>query len=319
MAMRRFFRAQRDEDFGQIHYLTAKCTHLARDKAVLDREVLLSKEREKKLQGEFQAVAAQLFNLEKTNVDLRRTQDRLLSTIHQQQELVELLQQRVIILAGESERDAQLLRQMCSELLCLQSSEIWLEGLVEELQAEAQMQRSREANSLRAKLHTEAHCGDAVKEDLHVELQIKTAELEKLRDANKMLTEELMDLRFVHEEQVRALRGENDSGSRKLQETLQQFERLCQQQRYWMVCVKSFKNSFLEEREGLLQKVRTLESSAKQFKTSCDHVSQQTQHCPLQYDSCCNRLADAICRHGTLIRRSTMRSAHNRCLHAKEL
>lgn len=30
----------------------------------------------------------------------------------------------------------------------------------------------------------------------------KTAELEQLCDANKMLAEELMDLRFTHEEQV---------------------------------------------------------------------------------------------------------------------
>ena len=32
MSMRRFFRAQRDEDFSQIQYLTAKCTRLAHDK-----------------------------------------------------------------------------------------------------------------------------------------------------------------------------------------------------------------------------------------------------------------------------------------------
>lgn len=32
MSMRRFFRAQRDEDYSQIQYLTAKCTRLAHDK-----------------------------------------------------------------------------------------------------------------------------------------------------------------------------------------------------------------------------------------------------------------------------------------------
>lgn len=32
MSMRRFFRAHRDEDYGQIQYLTAKCTRLAHDK-----------------------------------------------------------------------------------------------------------------------------------------------------------------------------------------------------------------------------------------------------------------------------------------------
>lgn len=66
---------------------------------------------------------------------------------------MELLQQRVILLAGESERDAELLRQVCSELLCLQSSEVRLEGLVEEL-------------------HSRAHGGDAQNEGLQAELQM---------------------------------------------------------------------------------------------------------------------------------------------------
>ncbi|XP_019737223.1 cerebellar degeneration-related protein 2-like isoform X3 [Hippocampus comes] len=265
--MRRFFRGQRDEDYGQIQYLTAKCTRLARDKAVSDREVLLFREKEKKLQNDLQAVAAQLFHLEKSNMELRRTQDQLIGTIHQQQELVELLQQRVIILAGESERDAELLRQVCSELLCLQSSEVRLEGLVEEL-------------------HLRAHGGDEQNEGLQAELQIKTAELEQLRDANKMLAEELMDLRFTHEEQVRALRRENDGGARKLQETLEQFEWLCHQQRSWMARVKSFKDHILKEREGLLQQVHTQENQAKQWKKSRDHVR---RHCPLEDHDCCNR------------------------------
>ncbi|XP_077387826.1 uncharacterized protein LOC144025534 [Festucalex cinctus] len=283
--MRRFFRAQRDEDYGQIQYLTAKCTRLARDKAVSDREVLLSREREKKVQNDFQALVAQLFHLEKSNVELRRTQDQLIGTIHQQQELVELLQQRVMVLAGDSERDAELLRQVCAELLCLQNSEVRLQSLVDELHAEAQLQQPRrDTESPRVELHPEANCSDTLNE----ELQIKTAELEQLRDANKMLAVELMDLRFTHEEQMRALRWENDSCARKLQETLEQFEWLCQQQRYWMACVKSFKDSFLEEREGLVQQVRTLESKAKEWNL-CDHVHQTTQSCPLQGNDCCNR------------------------------
>lgn len=32
ISMRRFFKAQRDEDYSQIQYLTAKCTRLAHDK-----------------------------------------------------------------------------------------------------------------------------------------------------------------------------------------------------------------------------------------------------------------------------------------------
>ncbi|XP_077434167.1 uncharacterized protein LOC144059139 isoform X2 [Vanacampus margaritifer] len=266
--MRRFFRAQKDEDYGQIQYLTAKCTRLARDKAVSDREVLLSREREKKLQNDFQALAAQLFQLEKSNVELRRTQDQLIGTIHQQQELVESRQQRAAVLARDSDGDAELLRQVCTELQCLQNSEVQLQSLVEEL-------------------HAEANCSNAPDEGLQAELQTKTAELEQLRDANKMLATELMDSRFTHEEQVRALRWENDSRARKLQETLEQFEWLCQQQRYWMARVKSFKDSFLEEREGLLQQVHTLESKAKQ-RNPCD-VLQKMQNCPLQGHDCWNR------------------------------
>ncbi|XP_061644305.1 uncharacterized protein LOC133485018 [Phyllopteryx taeniolatus] len=285
--MRRFFHVQRDEDYSQIQYLTAKCTHLARDKAVSDREFLLSREREKKLQNDFQAVAAQLFHLEKSNVELRRTQDQLIGTIQQQQELVEWLQQRVVFLAGETERDAELLRQVCSELLCLQSSEAQLEGLAEELHAKALLQQRREAESLGAELHPEDHRGEALTDGLQADLEIKTAELDQLRDANKKMAAELMDLRFAHEEQVRALRWENDSGARKLQETLEQFEWLCQQQRYWMACVKSFKDCFMGERENLLQQVRTLERKAKQWKKSNDH--RRRSHCLLQDYDCSNR------------------------------
>lgn len=53
--------------------------------AVSDTEVLLFREKEKKLQNDLQAVAAQLFHLEKSNMELRRTQDQLIGTIHQQQ------------------------------------------------------------------------------------------------------------------------------------------------------------------------------------------------------------------------------------------
>nr|XP_057912391.1 myosin-16 isoform X2 [Doryrhamphus excisus] len=259
--MRRFFRAQRDEDYSQIQYLTAKCTRLARDKAMSDREVLVSREREKKLQNDFQTVAAQLFHLEKTNSELRRTQEHLVATIHQQQELVERLQHRALILVEESERDAELLRQVASELLCLQSSEVQLEGLVEELHVEARNGGDAD-DGLRAELHTEAHCRDVLTESLLAELQSKKGELEELRDANKMLVEELKHSRVAYEEQVKALQGQNDSGVKKLQETLEQLEWLCQQQRYWMVHIKRFKDRLITEREDLVQQVRTLERKA---------------------------------------------------------
>lgn len=66
------------------------------------------------------------------------------------QELVDLLQQRVVLLVQESSHDGELLRQVSTELLSLQSSEVRLEGLMEELHAEAQ---SRAAAA--ASLHTE--------------------------------------------------------------------------------------------------------------------------------------------------------------------
>ncbi|XP_077466039.1 uncharacterized protein LOC144082638 [Stigmatopora argus] len=259
--MRRFFRVQRDEDYSQIQYLTAKCMRLTRDKAVSDREFLLSREREKKLQNDLQAVAEQLFHLEKSNVELRRTQDQLIDTIHQQQDLVEWLQQRLVLLAEGSERDAEMLRQVSSEVLCLQSTETQLQDLVAALPLEAQIQQHH-AEGLGMELHTEAHSNHVPTE----KRQIKTAELEQLRYANKMLEKELEDLRLSQEEQVRVLQWENDSGVRKLQETLEQFEWLCQQQRYWMACVKSFKDCFMEEREKLLQQICALEKKAKKWK-----------------------------------------------------
>ncbi|XP_054647433.1 plectin isoform X2 [Dunckerocampus dactyliophorus] len=279
--MRRFFRAQRDEDYSQIQYLTAKCTRLARDKALSDREVLVSREREKKLQNDFQTAAAQLFHLEKTNSELRRTQEHLVATIHRQQELVESLQRRALLLVEESERDAELLRQVASELLCLQSTEVQLQGLVEELHVEAR-RAGKADDGLGAELDAEAHCRDALTESLLAELQRKTVELEELRVANKMLVEELKASRVAHEEQVKALQGQNESGVKKLQETLEQLERLCQQQRYWMAHIRRFKDRLMEEREALLQQVRTLEREAGDRKKSRDRCRQKTQRRPLQ-------------------------------------
>ncbi|XP_077589580.1 uncharacterized protein LOC144207816 isoform X2 [Stigmatopora nigra] len=285
--MRRFFRVQRDEDYSQIQYLTAKCVRLTRDKAVSDREFLLSREREKKLQNDLHAVAEQLFQLEKSNMELRRTQDQLIDTTHQQQDLVEWLQQRLVMLAEGSEHDAEMLRQVSSEVLCLQSTETQLQDLVAALQLEAQMNRHH-AEGLGMELHTEAHGNHIPTDGLNVERQIKTGELEQLRYANKMLEKELEDLRLSQEEQVRVLQRENDSGVRKLQETLEQFEWLCQQQRYWMACVKSFKDCYMEEREKLLQQVCTLEKKAKQWKKLSVCRRQRTLPCSLQDHDCTN-------------------------------
>lgn len=86
------------------------------------------------------------------------------------QDLVDLLQQRLVLLAEESSRDADLLRQVGSELLCLQSSEVKLEGLVEELHAEAQ-HRAVAAEGLQAELRAEAEHEAALTESLHAELR----------------------------------------------------------------------------------------------------------------------------------------------------
>ncbi|XP_041845503.1 zinc finger protein 853 [Melanotaenia boesemani] len=245
--MRRFFRAHRDEDYSQIQYLTAKCTRLTHDKGVLDREFLVSRERERKLQNDLEAVTTRLLQQEQLNIELRMNQDQLISRIHQQQDLVGLLQQRVVLLVEESSRDAELLQQVSSELLCLQSSEVQLQGLVEQLHAEAQ-HRAAVADSLKAELHAEAQQKAVVAESLQAELRSKMLELEELQDTNRSLREELRELRKAHSKEVRELQQENEGSLKKLQETAEQFEWLCQQQRYWMCCVKRFKDCLMEER-----------------------------------------------------------------------
>ncbi|KAG8003853.1 hypothetical protein GBF38_007849 [Nibea albiflora] len=169
MSMRRFFRANREDDYSQIQYLTAKCTRLAHDKALLDREFLLSRDRERRLQNELEGVTARLHHQEQLNMELKMGQDQLVSKLHQQQYLVDLLQQRVVLLVKESSRDEELLRQVGSELLCLQSSEVKLEGLVEELHAEAH-RRAVVAKGLQAELQAEAQHRAVLTESLKTEL-----------------------------------------------------------------------------------------------------------------------------------------------------
>ncbi|CAJ1059168.1 daple-like protein isoform X3 [Xyrichtys novacula] len=298
MNMRRFFRANRNEDYSQIQYLTAKCTRLAHDKAVLDREYLVTKDRERKLQNDLEAASARVFHQEQLNMELRMKQDQLISKIHQQQDHVDLLQQRLVLLAEESSRDVELLRQVGTELLCLQSSEVKLEGLVEELQAEAQ-HRTMVADSLQAELHSEAQCRDVLTENLQAELRSKSVELEDLQDINRSLTDELQDLRSAHQKEVRELQQENERSLGKLQETAEQCEWLCQQQRYWMCCVKRFKDCLMEERKALLRQVSTLEKKAETLKKSPRHEDPtQSNHGSPQDTERCDSLssweADAV-------------------------
>ncbi|XP_041800607.1 rootletin isoform X2 [Chelmon rostratus] len=289
MSMRRFFRAHRDEDYGQIQYLTAKCTRLAHDKVALDRELLLARDRERRLQNDLEAATARLHHQEQLNMELRMKQDQLVGRIHQQEDLVDLLQQRVVLLVEESSRDGELLQQVGSELLCLQSSEVKLEGLVEELHAEAH-RRAVVAESLQAELHAEAQHRLVLTESLHAELHSKTMELEELQDTNNMLTEKLNELHAAHQKEVRKLQQENEGSLGKLQETAEQFEWLCQQQRYWMCCVKRFKDSLMEDREALLRQVSLLEKKAEKLKKSLHDSPTQSVLCPLQDTKCCDSL-----------------------------
>ncbi|XP_078116178.1 uncharacterized protein LOC144524074 isoform X1 [Sander vitreus] len=281
--MRRFFRGHRDEDYSQIQYLTAKCTRLAYDKAVLDREFLMSRDRERKLQNDLEAATARLLHQQQLNMELRMREDQLISRIHQQQDLVNLLQQRVVLLAEASSQDTELLRQVSSEMLCLQSSEVKLEGLVEELHAEAQ-HRAVVAESLQTELHSEARRRAALTESLQTELRSKTVELEELQDTNQTLTETLKELRSTHQKEVRELQQENQGSLRKLQGTAEQFEWLCQQQRYWMCCVKKFKDCLMEERDALLRQVIELKKKVEKH----DDSPTQSVVCPLQDTQGCD-------------------------------
>ncbi|XP_061833259.1 uncharacterized protein [Nerophis lumbriciformis] len=214
---------------------------------------------------------------------LKRTRDHLLGNMRQQQELVDNLRRRVFLLVEESERDEEVTRQVTSELLCLQSSEVQLQGLLEELHAEAQHTDKAEEGPA-AEPHAEALCADARTQSLLAELQSKTAELEDLQHTKKMLMEELRDSAVAHEEQVAALRRQNEGSVKKLQDTVEQFEWLCQQQRYWADYIKRFKDCLVEERESLLHRVNTLEREAETWKKSRDGSLHTAPHCPLQDD-----------------------------------
>uniref|UniRef100_UPI0037E7816D coiled-coil domain-containing protein 157-like n=1 Tax=Semicossyphus pulcher TaxID=241346 RepID=UPI0037E7816D len=203
-------------------------------------------------------------------------------------DLVDLLQQRAVLLAEESSRDAELLRQVSSELLCLQSSEVKLEGLVEELHSEAQ-HRAMVAESLQTELHVDAQRRAALTEGMRAELRSKTMELEDLQDTNQTLRAELKHLHIAHQKEVRELQQENERSLGKLQETAEQCEWLCQQQRYWMCCVKRFKDDLMEERKALLRQVSTLEKKAEKLKKSLhDEGPTQNSLRPLQEATCCD-------------------------------
>ncbi|XP_029583926.1 hyaluronan mediated motility receptor isoform X1 [Salmo trutta] len=259
--MRRFFRAHSysDEDNSQIQYLTAKCNRLAHDKAVLERECLGARERERSLQNELEALSTQLCQQEQVNIDLMFKHDQLLGRVHHEQ-------QRVHLVVEESSRDAALLglqlEQVNSELLHLQSSEVQLEGLVEEL-------------------HTEDLQRAALTEDLQVQLHSKVLELEELQCCYAASTQELEELRCANQRKMQELQRENEGSLKKLQETAEQFEWLCEQQRYWMCCVKRFKDCLSEEKDSLVRQVKRLEKEVAELRKSSESTTQMPC-CPLE-------------------------------------
>lgn len=66
----------------------------------------------------------------------------------------------------------------------------------------------------------------------------KVLELEELQCCYAASTQELEELRCANQRKMQELQRENEGSLKKLQETAEQFEWLCEQQRYWMCCVK---------------------------------------------------------------------------------
>ncbi|KAM6980813.1 uncharacterized protein FYW47_000575 [Aplochiton taeniatus] len=267
--MRRFFRAHREEDYSQIQYLTSKCNRLAHDKAVLEREVLVSRERERSLQSDLETLASHLCQHRQVNMELCIKQEQLHSTLGRKQELCESLQKHVSLMVEDSSKEAvQLalqLEQVKSELLHLQSSEVQLEGLLDELHTQAQSKVAL-AGGLREELHNEAQHRAALAESLEAKLHGAEQELAELRIKYAAQSQQMEEQRSTHQRQVRELQQENLSGLRKLQETAQRFEWLCEQQRYWMGCIRRFKDCLCEEKAALVERVKQLERKVAELK-----------------------------------------------------
>nr|XP_023651756.1 golgin subfamily A member 5-like isoform X1 [Paramormyrops kingsleyae] len=240
--MRRFLRIHRDEDYDQMQFFTVKCNQLVQEKALLEREVLLAVERERALRKELEAVSLRLCQQEQANVQLCLKHERLLAQVHQQEK--HLLTSRPEGSPRDTGLLGQQLEQVCAELEQLQSSETQLENLVEEIQKES-LQRT-------------AHLQDLM-DDLERENLQRTAQVEELQAELRSRSQELDELKCYHQGAVQELHWENQGSLRKLQETAEQFEWLCEQQRNWMCCVKRFKDCMSEEREALLQQMGQME------------------------------------------------------------
>ncbi|KAJ8015525.1 hypothetical protein DPEC_G00027030 [Dallia pectoralis] len=272
--MRRFFGPHnlRDEAGSQIQYLTSKCNRLTHDKgwamidlfigllpafatAVLERECLVAGERERCLKKELEALATRLCQQEQVKIELMIKHDQLLGRLTREQGIVAFLRQQVQEVAGESSRDAaqlgQQLEQVNLELLHLQRTEEKLHGLVE-------------------KMHAETLKRTALTEALQTQLQSKVCELDELRSGHQKKIQELQSesdrLCDANQRKVQELRSENECSLRKLQDTAEQFEWLCEHQRYWMCCVKRFKDCLSEEKRALVQQVTRLKKEVAELR-----------------------------------------------------
>ncbi|XP_043087282.1 tropomyosin-1 isoform X2 [Puntigrus tetrazona] len=269
--MRRFFRVDRDEDYGQIQYLTAKCIRLSQEK-VLQRELLVSGERQQVLQAEMETLSMCVCQKEQLYVELNIKYEQLLERFQKQQEQADLLQQRLISVTEERWRDSSLLCLQLEQVSCglqqLQGSETQLGGLVDELHQEAQL-RAQQAEVLEAQLREETQ----KIEDLEMKLNSKSLELMELQMSHEALRQDLRDQHSAHQRTAEELRRQNSESLGKLRQTAEEFEWLCEQQRKWMSCVKRFKDCLSGEKESLelqvnrlqveLDTVRNTESSSR--------------------------------------------------------
>ncbi|XP_051514446.1 hyaluronan mediated motility receptor [Myxocyprinus asiaticus] len=260
--MRRFFRVHRDEDYGQIQYLTAKCIRLTQEKAVFQHELLVSRERLQALQAEMESVSVRLCHKEQLYVELNIKYKELMKRFQQQQEQSDVLQQRMVSLTEDRSEDVSLLclqlQQVSSELQQLQGSETQLMGLLDELHQEAQL-RAKQVEVLETQLHEEALSKTQLIEDLEMQLNSKSLELAELQMSHDALRTDLCDQRSAHQRTVEELQRDNTESLGKLRETAEQFEWLCEQQRRWMCCVKRFKDCLSGEKESLELQVNRLQ------------------------------------------------------------
>ncbi|KAG7253726.1 hypothetical protein CRUP_030436, partial [Coryphaenoides rupestris] len=123
----------------------------------------------------------------------------------------------------------------------------------------------------------------------------KSTEVEDLRLHQQKQRVELEQIHSAHQRKVCELQQETSNGVLKLQQTADQFERLCRQQRHWMLCVKRYKDRLTEERKALAQQVSDLETTVLLRPGGRSHGNKQNRR-PLQdRGSNCRHRIQAVC------------------------